>query len=102
MNSYDLIDKANDIAMSYVDEMDYVYAEELGLDRRCGSVWVSDDCIVARNNKRNLEYYGGFEYVDPDFVLTVGDFRFYYSEDSRVRDHIDTYKESKAEAGVDK
>lgn len=51
-------------------------AEKLGLDRRCGEVIVGETWI-ATCDPRTLDYYGGFEYIDPEHRLTLGDTVFY-------------------------
>jgi hypothetical protein len=35
-----------------------------------------------------LEYYGGFEYVDDEYKIRMGDFIVYMNEDDRVADAI--------------
>ena len=93
-----LIDKANDLAIDYVEQMDHVPADKAGLDPRCGYIWVGEDCIAVKDyGKGRLEYYGGFEYVDKDCVFSLGEFTFYSTEDSRVARHIERYSESKEE-----
>jgi hypothetical protein len=68
-----------------------VRAEELGLDERIGKVVVvgtiyTDGAIVAvsESKARALNYYGGFEYIDPADVTTVGRYTIYSSDSSRV------------------
>lgn len=64
-----------------------VYASELGLDSRCGPILVGPDYIATRN-RRALDYYGGFEYVDPAYVTPVGTLTLYHEEDDRVYSHM--------------
>jgi len=101
-NISDLIDKANDLAIDYVEQMDLVTADKAGLDPRCGSIWIGEDCIAVKGSygKRMIEYYGGFEYVNKDEVFALGEFTFYSSESSRVSECIDLYLEMK-EKGED-
>jgi hypothetical protein len=69
-----------------------VPANQLGLDPRCGKLFVSPDCIgVYKGNDRTLQYYGGFEYVDIDYRYEFGDYVFYSSHDNRVQGHLDQY-----------
>lgn len=71
------------------NDMMRVCASELGLDERCGYVYVNEDCIVVQYNyTRGLEYYGGFEYVDDEYKIRMGDFIVYMNEDDRVADAI--------------
>jgi len=68
-----------------------VTAKELGLDPRAAyKLWATNDCIIVpKSEDRNLQYYGGFEYVDKECRKEVGDYVFYFSEDSRVAGHLD-------------
>ncbi len=69
-----------------------IRAENIGLDRRASVVYVSEDGIVVHNRYRQaLEYYGGFEYVDKDYVITVGEYTFYAVEDNRVASAVQFY-----------
>ena len=52
-------------------------------------MWYSDDCLAVRKRDRGvLDYYGGFEYVDADFVLVAGDYVFYYGEEDQRVGHV--------------
>ena len=93
MNLFSLIDEVTELTDSYVGgNMELVPANRLGLDIRCGKLFVSPDCIgVYKANDRSLQYYGGFEYVDIEYRYEFGDYVFYSSHDNRVRDHLETY-----------
>jgi len=94
---YGLFEEANGLAMDYInDNMKVCGPLDLGLDpRSAGTFYVSEDGIAINSyNRRNLDYYGGFEYVNNDCVLVIGEYTFYLAEDSRVADHIETYFES--------
>ena len=68
--------------------------EELGLDFRCGRIYVSvDGDFVAACNSRSIEYYGGWEYIDSEFKFDAGDYRFYDREADRVDAVIQYYRE---------
>jgi hypothetical protein len=99
MSVYSIIESVNDQIFSHVeDNMKKVKAAELGLDPRCGSLYVDDECIgVDASNDRSLQYYGGFEYVDKEYRTEIGGYVFYNRDDSRVADHMDTFEESQAE-----
>lgn len=90
---YDMVDEMNDIAERTVrEQMEPCRATDLGLDSRAGyALFVNEDCIAIEGSTGSLEYYGGFEYVDRDYVRKVGDWTFYFSDDDRVRDHIETF-----------
>ena len=68
--------------------------EELGLDFRCGRIYVSvDGDFVAACNSRSIEYYGGWEYIDSEFKFDAGDYRFYDREADRVDAVIRYYRD---------
>lgn len=100
MSVYTIIEAVSDQVFSHVqDNMKQVKAAELGLDPRCGRLYIDDECIaVDASNDRTLQYYGGFEYVDKDYRTEIGGYVFYSREDDRVAEHMDTLEESQAEA----
>ncbi len=82
--SFDEIDNMID---DIVGGMRKVNSKEIGLDERCGYVYINDEYIcVKKNNKKAIEYYGGFEYIDREYVKEYGDYVFYSCEDERVMD----------------
>ena len=91
-----LLDTVDQFSHEFVDTMTEVKANQLGLDLRAGHcLYVSKDCIaVDRSGARLLDYYGGFEYVEPEFRVQCGSFIFYLRDDSRVDDHITQYFDS--------
>ena len=92
MDLFELIDNVTEVTDTFVGSMVLVPANQLGLDPRCGKLFVSPDCIgVYKSNDRAVQYYGGFEYVDIEYRYEFGDYVFYSSHDNRVRDHLETY-----------
>ena len=92
-SAMDMIESVYSTANDYVKNMTEVNAEKLGLDRRCGYLYVGVDCIaVPKHRDGTLQYYGGFVYVDKDYRTEVGDWVFYFDEDNRVSRHLYTYK----------
>jgi hypothetical protein len=92
MNLFKLIDEVTELTDSYVGNMELVPANRLGLDPRCGKLFVSPDCIaVYKANDRSLQYYGGFEYVDSNYRHEMGDYVFYSREATRVDEALETY-----------
>jgi hypothetical protein len=87
---YDIDDKIFDYVMTNLTE---TYVDKLGLDPRAGGfVWVDEDTIVVRKGSDgSLQYYGGFEYVNKEYRREMGDYVFYFGDDSRVRRHLDIY-----------
>lgn len=92
---YDMIDSIDTVVERNVREnMEACNASDLGLDQRAGyRLFVCDECIAVEGDGHLLDYYGGFEYVDKEYVRVVGNWKFYMSDDDRVRDHIETYYE---------
>jgi len=92
MDLFELIDNISELTDNFIGNMELVPANRLGLDPRCGKLFVSPDCIgVYKGNDRTLQYYGGFEYVDIEYRHEMGDYVFYSAEDNRVRDHLEQY-----------
>ena len=76
-------------------------AEDLGLDpRSCyGTIYTSDEGIaVEKHHESNLQYYGGFEYVDEDSRYELGGYVFYSADSNRVRQCIERLTEKTEEA----
>ena len=92
MDLFELIDNVTELTDTFVGDMVLVPAKQLGLDNRCGKLFVSPDCVgVYKGNDRTLQYYGGFEYVDKEYRHEMGDYVFYSAEDNRVQGHLETY-----------
>ena len=92
MDLFELIDNISELTDNFIGNMELVPANRLGLDPRCGKLFVSPDCIgTYKGNDRTLQYYGGFEYVDIEYRHEMGDYVFYSAEDNRVRDHLEQY-----------
>lgn len=99
---YDMVDEFNDVAERTVREtMEQCNASDLGLDIRAGyRLYVNEDCIAVEGDGHLLDYYGGFEYVDKDYIRVVGDWKFYFADDDRVRGCIEEYFERQKDEGV--
>jgi hypothetical protein len=93
MNGYDLVVEVNQLVDNRMTGLTEVRAEALGLDRRAGhQLFLAEDGVfVHRNRRGSLDYYGGFEYVDPENTHVVGDYVFYSCEDTRVDDALEFY-----------
>ena len=92
----DMVADLEDEIRVVVGKLPYVPADVLGLDRRAGyRLWIDDDAIIVdKHNDRDLQYYGGFEYVDKDTRTECGYYVIYSSNDDRVRDCIEQFEES--------
>ena len=92
-NVHSLIDSVNNKVELMIADMFDVSAEELGLDSRAGyRLYVNADCIIAsKDEARKLDYYAGFEYVDNDYKVSMGDYVIYLADDERVAGAIVNY-----------
>lgn len=99
-NINDLMEEVEMRVDEIIDHYAEVLPEDLGLDRRSAyRLYINDDYIACRNSDRRvLDYYGGFEYVDSGCVFTLGNYTFYSRDDERVNDHLETYKEKEEAA----
>ena len=91
---YNLITEINGKVEELIDEeFRLVKPEDVGLDSRAGyNLFINEDFIaVSKSNRRSLDYYGGFEYVDEEHVTVLGDYVFYSADDERVQDHLDQF-----------
>ena len=92
MNLFELIDEVTELTDSYIGTMKKVPADKLGLDHRCGKLFVSPECIgVYKSNNNGLRYYGGFEYINDMHRHEMGDYVFYSREATRVADCLEYY-----------
>jgi hypothetical protein len=93
---YELLSEINTKVEELIEnEFQEVTPEEIGLDTRAAPrLFINEEFIaVSKGNRRNLDYYGGFEYVDEEYITVIGDMVFYSAEDERVRDHLAEYYE---------
>jgi hypothetical protein len=89
-----LIDECAKKVEAIIDEeFREVTPKEVGLDTRAGyNLFINEDYIaVSKGNRRTLDYYGGFEYVDEEHVTVLGDMVFYSADDERVQDHLNEF-----------
>jgi hypothetical protein len=72
------------------EEFREVKPKDVGLDARSGyCLFINEEYIAVRkSDRRPLDYYGGFEYVDEENVTVLGDYVFYSADDERVQDHL--------------
>jgi hypothetical protein len=98
----DMIDSVNEVVERNIrTKFIQVPAMDLGWDMRCGPVLVdmADSVIAVPNhNLREINYYGGFEYVkEGDGRVTVGDYTFFTSDNDLVQECFDTLAERELE-----
>ena len=90
----ELLSEMNSKVEGLIDEeFREVTPKEVGLDSRAGyRLFINEDFIaVSRGNRRTLDYYGGFEYVDEEHITVLGDYVFFSSDDERVQGHLDEF-----------
>lgn len=75
-------------------DCELIPAHELGLDPRAGFLYVGED-FVASALPGPLDYYGGFEYVDSEYTLRLGEWKLYFKGDSRI-DNLPCWDEEEA------
>lgn len=73
-----------------------VHASKLGLDERCGMLYIDPEegIAVDSRNDRTLQYYGEFEYIDECYRVELGNYVFYFSDAERVQNCLDEYKQN--------
>ena len=51
-----------------------------------GKVYVGEDCIalIGESTRRNWNYYAGFEYINDEYITSVGDLHIYNMDNERV------------------
>jgi len=97
---YNLMNEINDKIEILIDEeFRLVKPTDVGLESRAGyKLFINEDFIaVSKSNRRSLDYYGGFEYVDEKHVTVLGDYVFYSADANRVQDHLDKFFNSEKE-----
>lgn len=100
MHIYELYEQVNEQVEEYMADQGAhtVRPEQLGLDERAGhSLRVAHEWIAVKTHHAgSLDYYGGFEYVEDDFKIVLGEWIFYLDEDERVYEHIQHFMENEA------
>jgi len=95
---WELEQQVEELVNNYIKESGAVCvgARDVGLDYRCGMVYVSpeEDFIAVSGKPGSINYYGGFEYIDSDYITTIGHMTFYSGETSRVQECIEYYIEN--------
>jgi|TARA_R110001592_G_scaffold275122_3_gene542111 hypothetical protein len=90
---WELEQKVEELTKEYMNTSGAVRvsAKDVGLDPRCGFVWVSTDeeWIAVEGSTRLINYYGGFEYIEEYTV--IGSYTFYENEFDRVESCLEFY-----------
>jgi hypothetical protein len=99
-STLDMVDAVNEVVERHVRGLELVSAAQLGLDVRCGRVFLNraDEVIVVECS-RSIDYYGGFEYIrEGEGRTTCGSYTFFNTESSRVQDCFDHLNEADSES----
>lgn len=90
INLADQVEMALDDVMMSVDS---VRPSELGLDDRAGHGLfpTKHGIVVALHNDKGLRYYGGFEYIDDEYRVQLGNYVMYLAEADRVKRCLDRF-----------
>ena len=84
----DIYEAVEELRERIVSSTEPVEPQTVGLDRRCGPVLVGED-FVATCMPKQLDYYGGFEYVT-EGVMAIGEMKVYFAEgNDRVQTILD-------------
>jgi len=92
MSVYDMIGDFEDNFAQTVRNMKTVQPSDVGLDPRCYvTFYIPEemDCLIVKGRTNSLEYYGGFEYIDQEYVTKIGDYTIYSAESERVLDCLE-------------
>ena len=90
-STLDMIDAVNEVVERHVRKMERCTPNELGLDMRCGPVYIDrEEEVIAVTHSSAIDYYGGFEYIkEGEGRMVCGDYTFFNTESSRVQDCFD-------------
>ena len=94
---YDLDDSINSTVAKFIEEnCKEGDREQTGLDPRAfGKFWYCYEGIFIYEHARGrLDYYGGFEYIDREFVKSYGEYVFYSAEADRGQQVLEILMEN--------
>ena len=83
MNIHQIIETLENLQAQVESDCELIPAHELGLGLLGGFVYVGED-FVATRRPRELDYYGGFEYIDPEYTIRLGEWKLYFKGDRRI------------------
>ena len=98
-STLDMIDCVNEVVERHVRKMERCTPVELGLDMRCGPVYIDrNEEVIAVTCSSAIDYYGGFEYIkEGEGRTTCGSYTFFNTESSRVQECFDCLNERETE-----
>lgn len=96
MTINEMMETINQTIEEMIEGMEKIAAGDFGLDSRCGYIYINEEAIAVKlSADRTLQYYGGFEYVEEENRIAVGDYVFYSADSGRVMRTIENYMEGK-------
>lgn len=85
--------------------MTKVTPTKIGIDDRCGPLWIGEEGIIVRtNDDPRLRYYGGFEYVNKEHCIVIDEYVFYSIESNLVKycyEHLNNTESSNPDQDLD-
>ena len=99
MDFFEFEDKITGLVNEFIRDLPCVNASKVGLDSRCGNLFVGEDFIAAYSyNDNRLQYYGGFEYISKEQRKQFGDLVIYMTDHDgdRVSECLERFKEKAA------
>ena len=96
---YDLQKHISSLVDEFINTTTHIKPSDVGMDRRCCSTFFigPDFVAVHKHHDRNLQYYGGFEYIDNEDRVEMGDYVFYYANSDRVQHILDSVNEESSD-----
>ena len=91
-NTYDFLEGIGLKVERFINKnMQQISAKDIGLDPRAGyTLYINEDAVACpKHNIGTFDYYGGAEYVNKEHRREIGDYVFFFREDSRVEEWID-------------
>lgn len=99
MNDFDLSLELGDLEFmieekltNIKNQMELVKAQDVGLDSRCGKMFICQDGILVEGDTKLIDYYGGFEYINENDKMIIGEYTFYLNQNERVETCVQIWK----------
>lgn len=86
----DIVLDVSRLALKWLNLMQHVKPERVGLDPRCGYVYVGEG-MLATDNVQMAVRFSKLAFVDPVHVVIVGDYYFYSDLDHYVKTLLEHY-----------
>lgn len=93
MDYFEALDRLEELVEEIVESTTPVEADKVGLDSRCGPILIGNGFIASMMPKQ-LDYFGGFEYVDDEHRRVIGGLTIYSDETDRALNVLEAYEAS--------